>query len=126
MDLNLVVIAGRLAAEPELRTFDSGATLLRLLVVVRSEEPRQRIDVIPVVLWNPEPDNELITGNPIRGRSVYVAGAVQRRFWSAGSGRESRVEIVALDATLKPLEQPEGDIIDPSNGSVFNADEVPA
>ena len=104
MDLNLVVMNGRLAAEPELRTFDSGATLMRVLLTVRSEEPRRRIDVIPVVMWNPDPDNELISSKSLRGRSVWVAGAVQRRFWSVDDNRQSRIEVVAHEIALKAIE----------------------
>lgn len=102
MDLNLVVLAGRIAAEPEIRTFNSGATLMRLLVTVRSEEPRRRLDVIPVVQWNPDPDDH--PGGSVRGRPVWVAGAVQRRFWSVGDGRESRVEIVAHEISIRDEE----------------------
>ncbi len=99
MDLNLVVLAGRIAAEPEVRTFESGATLMRLLVTVCSEEPRRRLDVIPVVQWNPDPDG--IPDGLVRGRPVWVAGAVQRRFWSVGDGRESRIEVVAHEITIR-------------------------
>jgi single-stranded DNA-binding protein len=99
MDLNLIVIAGRIAAEPELTTFASGARLLRLLVTVRSEEPRRRIDVLPIVMWDP-PD-EILADEPSRGTGVWVAGSVQRRFWSADAGRTSRVEIVAHDLQFR-------------------------
>ena len=99
MDLNLVVLAGRIAAEPEIRVFDSGATLIRFLVTVRSEEPRHRLDVIPVVQWNPDPDD--VPAGSVRGRSVWVAGSVQRRFWSVGDGHESRVEIVAHEVAIR-------------------------
>ena len=100
MDFNLIVIAGRLAAEPELTTFASGARLLRLLVTVRSQEPRRRIDVLPVVMWDPSDDVPM--DELIRGAGVWVAGSVQRRFWSAEAGRTSRVEIVAHDVQRRP------------------------
>ena len=99
MDLNLIVIAGRIAAEPEVLTFVSGTRLLRLLVTVRSEEPRRRIDVLPVILW--DPDDDAVPTEPCRGMPVWVAGSVQRRFWSAGEGRTSRVEIVAHDVQIR-------------------------
>ena len=98
MDLNLVVLAGRIAADPEIRTFESGATLLRLLVTVRSEGPRQRIDVVPVVMWSPEPS---VVDATKLGSAVWVAGSVQRRFWSAGEGRRSRLEVVAHEVTIR-------------------------
>jgi single-stranded DNA-binding protein len=109
MDLNLIVIAGRLAAEPELTTFASGAQLLRLLVTVRSQEPRRRIDVLPVVMWDPADD--IVVDELTRGTKVWVAGSVQRRFWSAEAGRTSRVEIVAHDVQARPavVEKEESD-----------------
>ncbi len=93
MDLNLVVIAGRLAAPPELRTFDSGSTLIRLLVTVRREEPTPRLDVVPVTVW--EPDGDLLDEPIAVGRRIWVAGSIQRRFWDAPDGRRSRLEIIA-------------------------------
>lgn len=99
-DLNLTILAGRLAANPETTTFASGATLTRLLVTVRTDEPRRRIDVIPVVLWDAADDHPV--HDLERGEGVWVAGAVQRRFWSAEAGRTSRIEIVANDVVRRP------------------------
>ena len=91
MDLNLVIIAGRLAAAPEVRVFEGGSTLVRYLVTTRSEKPRRRIDVVPAVLWDAD---EAATGFE-RGDRVWIAGSVQRRFWSDDHSRRSRIEIVA-------------------------------
>jgi single-strand DNA-binding protein len=93
MDLNLVVLSGRLAAPPEIRQFESGSRLARYLVTVRSDEPVNRVDVVPVTVWDP-PD-ELIDLDPAPGTRLWVAGSVQRRFWSAEEGRRSRIEIIA-------------------------------
>jgi single-strand DNA-binding protein len=99
VDLNLVVLGGRLAAPPEIRQFEQGGRLARYLVTVRSEEPHRRVDVVPVVLWDP-PD-ELLDARPEPGRGVWVAGAVQRRFWSGPEGRRSRLEVVAEQVCLR-------------------------
>jgi single-stranded DNA-binding protein len=99
MDLNLIVVAGRISAEPEIINFASGTRLLRLLVTVRSEHPRRRIDVLPVVLW--DPDDDVLPEEPCRGMSVWVAGSIQRHFWSSGDGRTSKVEIVAHDVQIR-------------------------
>ena len=91
MDFNIVVISGRLAAEPEIRAFDGGATVVRFLVASRTDTPRRRIDVVPVVLWD--------AGENVaefeRGDRVWVVGSVQRRFWSDDRNRRSRIEVVA-------------------------------
>ena len=100
MDLNLVVVSGRLAAPPEIRQFESGARLARYLVTVRSEEPARRVDVLPVTLW--DPGDELLDADPAPGERVWVAGSVQRRFWSATEGRRSRLELVADQVCLRP------------------------
>jgi len=93
MDLNLMVVSGRLAAPPEIRQFESGARLARYLVTVRSEEPHRRVDVLPITLWDPADD--LIDADPQPGTRVWAAGSVQRRFWSGSDGRRSRIELVA-------------------------------
>ncbi|HSJ71405.1 MAG TPA: single-stranded DNA-binding protein [Acidimicrobiia bacterium] len=98
MDLNLVVLAGRVATEPEIRTFPSGTTMIRYLVTVRSTEPRRRVDVVPVSLWDPSPN--VIEAGDVRGRGVWVAGSVQRRFWADGGDTRSRLEIVAHEVRI--------------------------
>jgi single-strand DNA-binding protein len=102
MDLNLVVLCGRLAVEPELKSFETGTRLIRLLVTVRSDEPRRRVDVVPVTLWDPPDD--LIDDLPEKGQRVWVCGSVQRRFWEAPDGRRSRLEVVAEQITVKDVE----------------------
>lgn len=104
MDFNLTIIGGRLAAVPEHRSFQSGSHLLRLLVTVRSEAPRRRVDVIPVSWWDPEPDAVEAGYGP--GQPVWVAGSVQRRFWSAQDGRRSRIEVVAHDVRFRTADLP--------------------
>ncbi len=103
MDLNIVVLAGHLAADPERRTFSSGSRLLRLLVAIRQSEPRRRVDVLPVSLWNPPP--ELWDADLMVGDRAWVAGQVQRRFWAAEEGRRSRLELIAQQVQVRAGEE---------------------
>jgi len=100
MDLNLAVLCGHLAAPPEVRTFDSGSRLVRYLLTVRSEQPRRRVDVLPVTLW--DPSEELTENAPSAGSCLWVVGAIQRRFWDGEQGRRSRLEIIAEQVTVRP------------------------
>ena len=93
MDLNLAILFGRLAAPVDVETFSSGTRLLRCLLTVTSERPRHRTDVIPVTMWSP-PD-EICDGPWQLGERLYVAGAVQRRFWANDPERRARIEVIA-------------------------------
>lgn len=103
MDLNLTVLCGRLATDPEIREFDSGARLIRYLVTVRVDYPRKRTDVIPVTIW--DPSDELVEEPGSRGERVWVCGAVQRRYWEGSDGRRSRVEVVAEQVVVRDLDE---------------------
>ncbi len=93
MDLNVVVLHGRLATAPEVRELESGVRMIRYLVTTRAEEPRRRVDVLPVTLWEPSADLAARPGEV--GDRVWIAGSVQRRFWASPDGRKSGIEIVA-------------------------------
>jgi single-stranded DNA-binding protein len=92
-DINLVVLRGRLGADPELREFESGSRLIRYLVVLRSEAPRRRTDVVPVVVWDPPDD--LWERSGLYEWSFWGVGSVQRRYFEGPEGRTSRIEVVA-------------------------------
>lgn len=101
MDLNLVVLCGRLAVDGELRVFDSGARLIRYLVTASVDYPRRRADVIPVTLWDPPDD--LVDKPGEKGERIWVCGSVQRRYWESPDGRRSRVEVVAEQVNFKDV-----------------------
>lgn len=94
MDLNLVVLSGRVATVPELSVSDTGSVRLRVLLTIRSEAPRKRIDVVPVSVWDPPVD--LVAPELEVSERVWVTGAVQRRFWDDTPGSRARIEVVGL------------------------------
>lgn len=111
-DMNTVVLKGTVAAPPELRTYPSGAVKLRVLVTVRTFDPQRRTYVIPVDFW--DPSQEAIDTVQHHDR-VWVAGYVRRRFFPAGDGRASRIEIIARhvevdhDGVVSDIAEAEGD-----------------
>lgn len=103
MDLNLIVLCGRLAVDAESRVFDSGTRLVRYLVTVRVDYPRKRVDVIPVTIW--DPSDELLDAPGEKGERIWVCGSVQRRYWESPDGRRSRVEVVAEQVRVGDLDE---------------------
>lgn len=102
-DLNTTKLRGVIAAEPEIRVFDSGSRLIRYLITVRAERPRRRVDVIPVVIW--DPTDEQVESPGEKGARIEIAGAVQRRFWESPDGRRSRLEVVAEKIVITEVEE---------------------
>lgn len=98
MDYNVVVLAGKLAAPPEVRKFESGSELIRFLITVRTETPKRRVDVVSATYWEPSEDHSL--RDAVVGSRVWVTGQIQRRFWSTDNGRQSQLEVVAHDVTV--------------------------
>lgn len=103
IDLNLTVLCGRIATEPEIRVFDSGTRLIRYLITVRSEAPRRRVDVVPVTLWDPTDEQVETPGE--RGERIWICGSLQRRFWESPDGRRSRLEVVAEQVTIQEVSE---------------------
>lgn len=91
---NTVVLEGRLADEVEERQLPSGDTLVSFRVVVDrppGARSRQRVDALECVAWGARVQRSAARWRP--GDVVHVEGAVRRRFFRAGQGAASRVEI---------------------------------
>lgn len=114
MDLNLVVLAGRLTTTPDVGMLDSGSRFIRLILAIRSEAPHSRLDVVPVVWW--DPDEETVNNLPAPGQRMWITGSFQRRFWEGPDGPRSRMEIVAHHVTIYPEEVIESSFARAPNG----------
>jgi hypothetical protein len=91
VDTNLVFLCGRVASAPDLETGAWGERVARLLVTVRTNHPRRRIDVIPVTQRDPDPGLEKLAP----GDWLRVWGSIERRIGREPDGRRTRIEVVA-------------------------------
>lgn len=101
MDLNKVMIIGRLTRDPELRTTPAGANVCTLSVATnyvytnpQSGQKVEQVEFHNVVVWRKlaEIANQYLK----KGRRVYLEGRLQTRNWDGQDGQKrSRTEIVA-------------------------------
>jgi single-strand DNA-binding protein len=101
MDLNKVMIIGRLTRDPELRTIPSGASVCQMGLatnyVYNNQQTGQKVEQVEyhnVVLWRKL--GEIAAQYLKKGGQVYIEGRLQTRSWDGKDGQKhSRTEIVA-------------------------------
>jgi single-strand DNA-binding protein len=102
--VNVVVLAGTVAAEPVERQMPSGDAVTELRLSV--PEAGRRLLPLPVSVWH-----KTVGGRAAReigkGDDVLVYGQLSRRFYRSGAGARSLTEVVATG--IKKLQQVETD-----------------
>jgi single-strand DNA-binding protein len=96
---NDVVLVGRLAAPADERELPSGDRLVSFRVVVGRPDVRPAVegvrrttvDALECTAWRADVRRSALAWQP--GDVVEVTGALRRRFWRAGGGPASRVEV---------------------------------
>lgn len=107
VSVNVVVLAGTIAADPVERRMPSGeeCTEIRLSV----PESGRRLLPLPVVAWHTEVGKERLR-DLHQGDEVLVYGRLIRRFYRSGAGARSLTEVVANGLKhLEPSEQADPD-----------------
>lgn len=120
MDLNKVMIIGRLTRDPELKTTPNGTSVCQLGLatnyVYTNQQTGQKVEQVEyhtAVLWRKlaEIANQYLK----KGRRVYLEGRLQTRSWDAQDGsKRSRTEIVVDNMIMLDGGRGEGD------GSAFS------
>ncbi len=101
-NLNKVILGGRLTADPELKTTQSGVAVTTFSVAVTrrfggKEGEQPQADFINVTAWRQTA--EFITRFFRKGSSVCVVGSIQTRSWTDQQGQKRfATEVVADEA----------------------------
>lgn len=107
MDLNKVMIIGRLTRDPELRTTPGGANVCTLGIatnyVYNNQQTGQKVEQVEyhnVVLWRKLA--EIAAQYLKKGQRVYVEGRLQTRSWDdkAGGAKHYKTEVVAYNMIM--------------------------
>lgn len=100
MNLNKVILAGRLTADPELKTTPSGFSVTSFTVAVdRRFGKEKQTDFISCVAWRQTA--EFVTKYFVKGSAICIVGSIQTRKYTDKNGNNRiAVEVLADEATF--------------------------
>jgi single-strand DNA-binding protein len=106
-EMNVVVLIGRLVADPELKYTPSGVAVATLRIAVdrrqKSETGEKLSDFFTVVAWRQSA--EFAANYLTKGRLISVQGRMQQRSWVQQDGQKRSVVEVVAD-NLQGLDRP--------------------
>src|SRR3954465_1891785 len=103
--VNVVVLAGTVAADPTEKELPSGDKVTEIKLSV--PETGKRSLPLPVSAWHGKPITKRSLGGIGKGDEVLVRGTLFRRFYRNGPGARTVMEVVATG--IKKLEPAEPD-----------------
>ena len=92
LNLNKVVLAGRITADPELKQTPSGVSVVRFTLAVNrrfsrnNDQGEQQTDFITMVAWRQTA--EFISKYFRKGSALCVTGSIQTRSWTDQQGQK--------------------------------------
>ena len=104
LNLNKVVLAGRITADPELKQTPSGVSVLRFTLAVNrrftknNEQGEQQTDFITMVAWRQTA--EFISKYFRKGSAICVTGSIQTRSWQDNQGQKRYATDVVVDEAM--------------------------
>ena len=103
LNLNKVILCGRLTADPELKQTQNGISVTSFSIAVsrrfssKNAENAQQADFINIVAWRNTA--EFITKYFQKGKSILIVGSLQTRNWTDQNGQKRYItEVVAEEA----------------------------
>ncbi len=101
--LNVVALLGRLTADPELRTTQSGLSVCRFRVAVdrniTNADGSRQVDFIDCVAWRQTA--EFVSRYFSKGKMIGIAGAIQTRNYEDRNGnKRTAVEVLANNVSF--------------------------
>ena len=101
LNLNKVVLAGRLTADPELKQTQSGISVTSFTLAVNrkyaKDQEQQQTDFINIVAWRQTA--EFISRYFKKGSALCITGSIQVRTWQDQQGQKRyATEVIADEA----------------------------
>ena len=128
LNLNKVILCGRLTADPELRQTNSGIAVVRFTLAVNRRTGRNadgtqaqpQADFISVVAWRERA--EFISRYFRKGSALCVSGSIQTSSWQDQQGQKRyATEVVADEAMFVDSKNESGAANGQFNSDSYNA-----
>lgn len=119
MNVNKVILLGRLTAVPEIKQTGSGKSVLNVNLAVskRLDDGRQFDQRLAVVIWGKQA--EFLQAHGIIGSTVYIEGELQNRSYDKAGTTVWVTEVIANRVQMMWEDKPEGMKPDDSNWNAF-------
>ncbi len=101
LNLNKVILAGRVANDIELKQTTDGMYVLQFNLAVNkkySKDPEQKADFISCVAWRGTA--EFIAKYFRKGSSLCISGSIQTRSWTDNKGQKRYATEVVIDEAM--------------------------
>lgn len=102
LNLNKVILGGRLTADPELKTTPSGVSVAQFSIAVNrkytKEGEQQQTDFFNVTAWRGTA--EFISKYFRKGSSICIIGVIQNRSWTDQQGQKRYATDIIADEAL--------------------------
>ena len=105
LNLNKVILCGRLTADPELKQTPNGISCLSFTIAVNrryqsksDSQAAQQADFISAVAWRQTA--EFISRYFIKGSAICVTGSIQTRSWTDQQGQKRYATDVVVDEAM--------------------------
>ena len=122
VDINVVVLVGRLTRDCELKTTPQGTSVCRFSIAVNRRKRtgdrwEDEVSYFDIVLWGKS--GETLRSYLQRGRQVSIEGELRQNRWKDPNGQsQSRVEVLANNVQLLGGGQTSVDGIQPQGGKM--------
>ena len=120
-NINKVILGGRLTADPELKTTQSGVAVCSFSLAVNrkySKEGEQQADFVNCQAWRQTA--EFISRYFKKGSSLCIVGSIQTRSWQDQNGnKRTATEVVADEAMFVDSKNESGGQYTPSANSSY-------
>jgi single-strand DNA-binding protein len=95
MSINVVILTGRLTADPEIKYTKSGKAYAKFSIAVNRRYNRDETDFINVVAWDKKA--ELASQYMRKGTLIGITGALRVRGYETESGEKRKVTEVIVE-----------------------------